>query len=478
MNDANSLKTNALFNVLYKTLNVFFPLIYTTYIARVLLASGVGRVSYAQNIVQYFTMLAALGIPNYGIREIAKAKNDILKAKKVFSELLIINALSTTFCVVAYYAFVNINPYFRDNILLYNICGLHILFGYINVDWFYQGEEEYRYIAIRSFLVKLIAVACIFLFVKDKNDCEIYALIYAFSLGANNIFNIIHLKKYKINIQFFNLKILRHIKPIFVLLSTNVAIELYTMLDTTMLGIICSEEEVGYYTNAIKLVRILIIIVTAMSGVLLPRLSFDAANGDSHNGEKIVNKVFHIMLFMFLPIGLGVFLTADNLIPLLFGRDFLAAVPTLKIASLLIYTLGFSNLFGTQIMLAYGAEKELLFATVIGGLSNIIMNYFLIPLYQQNGAAVASVVSELLVTIMTYFFSRKYIKIKINFHEIAKSIFAVILMSITVMRMQRYIKNPLTNLVLSIGIGCVVYLGVNIIWKNRSLIDLKRSMKH
>ena len=202
MKEEKSLKKNSLFNVLYKLLNVVFPLIYTVYLAHVLLPVGVGKVASAQNIVQYFTMFAALGIPNYGIREIAKVRDQIKDRDKVFSELFFVNASSTTVFVIAYYSFVNLHPFFADNRLLYNICGINVLFNYINVDWFYQGEEEYKYIAIRSFVIKVLSTISIFIFIRNENDYILYAFIYFFALGANNILNIINLKKYSIKIHF------------------------------------------------------------------------------------------------------------------------------------------------------------------------------------------------------------------------------------------------------------------------------------
>ncbi|HEY8390332.1 MAG TPA: oligosaccharide flippase family protein [Clostridia bacterium] len=106
----NSLAKNSVYNIFYKLLNIVFPLLTSAYVARILLPDGVGKVAYALNIVQYFLLVAALGLPNYGTREIARVRDDRNKLNSLFSELFIINAISTTICILAYYSLISYLP--------------------------------------------------------------------------------------------------------------------------------------------------------------------------------------------------------------------------------------------------------------------------------------------------------------------------------------------------------------------------------
>ena len=216
MNENTSLVKNSLYNVAYKLLNVIFPLVSATYIARVIFAKGVGEVSYAQNIVSYFTTIAALGIPNYGIREIAKARKDKGQTDEIFFELFTINAVSTTVCIVAYLVLIHLVSALNSNIRMYYAAGLLLIFNYINIDWFYQGNEEYAYIAKRSFVIKLISLVAMFTLVRYESDAIAYALISSLAIGGNHIFNIINLKKYKLKSNFKKLNVKRHLKPILI----------------------------------------------------------------------------------------------------------------------------------------------------------------------------------------------------------------------------------------------------------------------
>ena len=83
-----SLSKNSVYMLFYNVLNMIFPLLTGIYVAKVLLPSDVGKVASAQNIVTYFVIFAFLGIPTYGLREVAKYKNDGEKLNKLFSELL------------------------------------------------------------------------------------------------------------------------------------------------------------------------------------------------------------------------------------------------------------------------------------------------------------------------------------------------------------------------------------------------------
>lgn len=472
-----SLAKNSVYNVAYKLLNVLFPLITATYIARVLLAGGVGKVSYAQNIVSYFAVIAALGIPNYGIREIAKVRENRKMTSELFSELFVINFISTVFCTIAYYCMIFSVNIFRENLQLYMVVGFSMIFSLINVDWFYQGVEEYAYIAKRSFAVKMISLICIFLFVRTGADITAYAIIYCLGIGGNNLLNIINLRKHKVGLTFTNLSVKKHLKPIFILLASVIAIELYTMVDTTMIGIMCDDSNVGYYTNAMKLVKLLIGVITAIGGVLLPRLSYYYVRGLYEECSRIVSKVFSIMLYLFLPCAIGLLLVSGQIMPLLFGGSFEPAVVTLRIASLLICTLGFSNLFGTQVLLTYGAEKKLLACTIAGAATNIALNAVLIPNFAQNGAAAASVASEMMVTVLALVFSMKYIQLYIDKKFLLSLAVSALGLTISVGLIQATNLCDILKLILSIGVGSIMFFSLSLLTKNAVAQDIVAILK-
>lgn len=468
---------NTLYNILYKVCSLLFPFIISVYSSRVLLAEGVGKVAFANNIVSYFTLLAAMGIPNYGIREVARARNDKKELNKVFSELFIVNTISTTICLVAYYLIINSNSFFSKEITLYNIVGISIFLNYFNVDWLYSGIEEFKFIAVRSIIVKILLLFAVVVFVKDKNDYVVYAFISCLAIAGNYIWNILLLNSKGITFAFKQIHIVRHIKPIVILLCTTLSIELYTLLDTTMLGVWGNDKVVGYYSNASRLVKVFITLIVSVSGALLPRLSLYYKEKKYNKCSELINKVFSYLFLFAVPVGVGIFMLAPEMVDFMYGETFDAAINTVRILSLLTFVLSFSNLFGTQILLTVKCEKKLLFATMIGAFTNIILNSLLIPSFYQDGAAIASVISETIVTCLTFGFARQYFYIKTN----KRTVVSVSLASLIMMGVMVYIKrmsfSNIEILICSFVIGVIVYFSTLLVLKNREAMEMVKIVK-
>lgn len=468
---SKSLAKNSAYLVIYKFLTVFFPLITVSYASHIIFADGMGKVASAQNIVQYFVLIAGLGIPIYGIRETSICRNSVSSLSKVFSELILINTISTTICIISYYILITCINVCREEYLLYYLIGITVFLNYFNVDWFYQGFEEFAYIAKRSFFVKCISLALLIIFVRNRDDYVIYSVINMIGVAGNNILNCYNLKKYNIHISLRGISIRRHLKPIFLLLSTTVAIELYTMVDTTMLTFLCDSDQVAYYTNSVKIVRLIVIFVTSIGGVLLPRLSYYKSKGQIEDCCRVVNRVMSIIFILIVPCCVGVYMLSDSIVLVLFGDSFANGITTMKLASWLILALGFSNLFGTQVLLTFKDEKKLLYCTVIGAISNLSLNIILIPQYAQLGAVSASIVSEIIVTILSFYYARKHLSIRLSTKPVLSVLCSCIMMIISIAIVNMLTSN-FTKLLAGIIIGGLVYIICLFASRNEYLDDI------
>ncbi|AFI63551.1 flippase [Bifidobacterium animalis subsp. animalis MCC 1489] len=468
---SKSLVKNSFFNVVYQLLNVLFPLITAPYVARVLLPENVGKVAVAQNWAQYFIVFAALGLPTYAVRETAQHRKNKQELDKAFSELLMINTISTTISVIAYIIMLFTFGTFRENIALYLAVGAGILFNYITIDWLYQGIEDYGYIAMRSFIVKLLSLIALLVLVRNRNDFVIYALISTCAVGANNILNVLHLPKIGVHLTFRNLTFKQHVKPIMIFFANSISVRLYTLLNVTFLGIFSTDDAVAFYSNSDKVVRIIITVIAGIGNVLLPRLSIYAKRGEKKRCSNIVSSVFNILFFIFVPTGIGLILMSKEIVLILFGSAYAPSILTLQIMSLLIYTLGFNNLF-VSINLAFAKDKEYLICSISGALSCLVLNYVLIPVLQQNGTAIASVLSEGIVTGVAIFFSAQTIKLHFDKKIIAKTILASILMAVVVYCFKLLISNLILCLIASVGFGSLTYIIISWLLKNPVLFQI------
>lgn len=406
----HSLAHNAAYNVVYQLLNVIFPLISAGYVSRVLTPEGVGRVAYAQNIVSYFVMAAALGIPAYGTREIARYRDDPRKRSRVFSELLVIGGFATTLCLAAY-GF-SVRTLFPADRGLYAAAGLELVFCYIGIDWFFQGTEEYGYITRRNLLVKALSLAALFLFVKDRGDYILYAVIHSLGIGCNNLFNLLHVRKQAV-LTFSGLNLKQHSKPILWLMAGAVTASLYNKVDITMLGAMTAAEAVAYYSNAHKTVSIVLALVTAVSAVFLPRLSYLYIHDRPHFCQCVSDGV-HAVVLLAVPACAGVMLVADNLMLCLFGEAFRPAAGVLRVLAVFTIVKGVGDLLCYQAIISSGKERYLFKTRLAAGLVNVLLNGFLIPAYAQNGAAAASVISELIVNGMMLIPALRLTKVRLE----------------------------------------------------------------
>ena len=126
-----SLFKNTIYNALYNGLNIIFPLITIPYLSRILLSDGLGLVNYSRSIVSWFLIFASLGIPRYGVREIAKIKDNRNKLNKTFTELFLYNLLSTCICAVIYMLVISDVSLFSNHYLLYMVTGIQLFISSI-----------------------------------------------------------------------------------------------------------------------------------------------------------------------------------------------------------------------------------------------------------------------------------------------------------------------------------------------------------
>lgn len=412
--------------------------------------------------------MAAMGIPTYGVKLIAQYKVKSRESGKAFTELFIINFILSCICAILYYGFILFFPYFEGKRLLYCIAGLNVIFNALNVDWFYQGIQEYGYIAVRSFVIKVFSLLALVLFVRDSGDYLIYAFISSAALVGNYCFNIIKLKKY-VRLSFKDLKFKEHLKHILILFAATIAVEVYVLADTTMLDVLCDSSVVGYYTMSMRIIKLIRSLVVAVSAVFLPQLSYYYFNKEYGKFHSLADRGLHILVFLAMPAAVSMSLVADDAIYVCYGSGFAASVFTTRILSLSILTVAVSNFIGMQILITIGKEKITTISTVCGAVTNITLNYFLIRLYQHNGAAIASVITEALVMLIQLVLSRRYIKLKCGLTQIMVS---TIGMSVTVLIIRAIPVGRFARLLLSLAFGGAAYCILAFLMKDEFIISL------
>ena len=479
-----NIKLNFTLNLIRIFLGAAFIVITTPYITRVLGPENLGKVEYVNSIITYFMLFTILGVPNYGIREVAKYRDNQKELSKVVIELLIILFITTIIGYLILFYFIYIYKSFFEikDILL--IMSINILCNNIGVEWFYQGIEDQSYITKRFIIVRVLTLIAMFFFIKSKENYLFYAFILVMMQSGSNILNFINLRKYISfkGIKLINLRLVKHIKPIFVIFSATIATAIYLQLDSVMLGNV-SKEAVGIYIVPNKLIRMMLIAVTALGGVLLPRVTNCLKNKDYKNYNTYINNSLNYILFISVPLFAASFLLADKVIYLMAGFQFKDSILTMKILSPILFTIGIAYFLGFQLLYPLGLEKYYTYSVIIAAMVNFIFNYLMIPKYLQNGAAIGTVIAETIGPLIMLFFARRYLKkIKFFSNKRLKYFIAAIMMSLVIIFIKKFEISPMKSIIFSFIFGGMMYIGVLLLLKEEICIEgiriIKRRIKN
>ena len=470
--EIKSVKLNFILNAVRIFLGTFFILITTPYVTRVLGAENLGKVDYVTSIIQYFILFTALGVPNYGIREIARTRDSEYERTKVVLELGIILVVTTIFGYIILFFLLNKISNFKEIKTLILIMSTWILFNNIGFEWFYQGIENQIYITVRFIMIRLVVIVLMFLFVKSSNDYYIYGVIVVLMNSGSNILNLINIRKYLLfkDIKLKDLNIFRHLKPVLIIFAASLSISIYLQLDVVMLGNI-NDEIVAYYTVPNKLIRLVMILITALGTVLVPRISNCIKNKDVENYKKYINLSLKYILMISIPSLVGIFLLADNIIYIMAGEKFLQSILTMRILVFILFIVGLAYFLGFQILYPHGLEKYYTYSVTIAAIINFIFNYIMIPRYYQNGAAIGTIIAELTGVIIMLYFTRNYLK-DIEFYSLKnlKYFISAGIMGIFILIIKTLNLSNLLTMLVAISLGSIIYFLILFLLKEDIMI--------
>ena len=463
-----SVKKNYLYNLLYQMTSVLLPVLTIPYVSRVLSADGIGinTVTYANT--QYFILLGSLGISIYATKKIATIREKKDKLKKTFWEIF---SIQFTGCILAYMVFALTLGQSHKYGVFYMLQGFYILAAAVDISWYFLGIENFKNASLRSFFAKIISVILIFIFVKTRDDLWKYILINAGTMFVGQLIMWFYVGKDMLKVkEIGKLKIAMHIMPILALFVPQIATQVYTVLDKTMIDLFKGAVEAGYYDQSQKIVRILLSVVTSLGIVMLPRIANLFSKDDLNEVKKSLRKAFVVISFLSIPITFGLIGISDKFVPILFGNEFLSVIPLTKISPVLVIIIGLGNVFGTQYLLAIGKNKEYTASVCIGALVNFCFNLLLIPRFAAMGAVIATVSAELSIALIQFWFAR----VVFDFTWI-KETYKYWVSGILMLAIVRLIGNvtpiSILFLVLQIAIGSLVYFISLIILRDKFLFE-------
>lgn len=469
----NSIKKNYLLNLSYQILTLIIPIVTTPYLSRVLGADGIGTYSYIESVSSYFVLFATLGLTTFGQREIAYVQDDKLKRSIVFWEAFIIGIIASFMALFAYILF----SLRQTNWELYLVLVFNILGVTVNISWFFQGMEEFGKIVFRNTIFKLLNVIFIFKYIQSRDDLIFYFFVNSFFIFLNNLSYWLSIKEYVNAPKVEQIHPARHLKTVFSLFIPTIAIQVYTVVDKTMIGVITNNPfENGYYEQALKIAKIVLTIITALGAVMIPRIGYHYERGELQQVKSYMYRGYRFVWFLGIPLCFGLIGVAGNFVPWFFGEGYDKVVPLINILSFLILAIGINNVTGMQYLIPTKRQNLFTLTVLIGAVTNFILNLLLIYYFQSLGAAISSVLAETVIAMVQLWIVRKELSTREVLAHSGHYFIAGIIMLALLRFLDRIFLPSIIHTMIMVILGAIAYLGVLLVFQDGFLINNFRNI--
>ena len=400
-----STKKNAAYNVAYRMFSVFLPLVTAPYLSRVVGTDGVGLYSDAWTISEIFCLIGMLGLADYGVRTIAQVKDDREKLDRTFSGIwqmqLLVAGITLLFWLVYVFFIAGAEKTIAMHLTMMSVSCL------CSFDWCLMGLDQFRPIALRNTFVKLAAAACVFIFVKAKDDLWIYGFVWSLATLLGNLMSAATLRGRVSYRRVPMREAMTHLKPCAVLFISVMAVSIYRKMDKVMVYNIAGEDQNGLYENAEKIIYCLSGFISAIGTVMMPKVSHMWKRGEKEKISRHIDRSMELILCMVSALAFGLAAVADRFAPLFYGEDFRYSGMLMIPLAFTLIMIGFANVIRTQVVLPQERDQIFVKSVCTGAVVNLAANACLIPSLKSMGAVIGTLLAEMAVPTVQYLILRK-----------------------------------------------------------------------
>ncbi|MCL2661799.1 MAG: oligosaccharide flippase family protein [Oscillospiraceae bacterium] len=457
-----SIKKNFIYQSAYRLLLVLVPFILTPYISRVFGAEGIGVLAFTSSTVMYFVLFAMLGIGHHGTRVIASVRDDSAKLNKAFSNLVVLHMLISLLVIFFYAVFIVF--FAQEYRFLFLIQSPILLSALLDITWFFAGLENFKLVTVRNAIVKVGSVICVFIFVNDRTDIWIYALIMALSmlLGQASVWFLLRRFVKLVKPSWSEMK--PHLKPMLVLFVPIIAMSVYNVMNKILLGAFSDNTELGYFDNSLKLIALPMGITVALNSVMISRISNINAMGNEAGKNKLtLYSMKYFMLFAYA-ISFGIAAIARDFAPIFFGPEFEDLGILIMVLTISIPFAIFGNTVISQYILPHSKDNIYLYAAIIAAVLSLVANLILIPYYGAMGAVAGFIVAETTRCVISAVASKNALPI---WTYVKNSLFFMVpgaMMFLLVRFISGLLERSVLSVIMQICIGGIFYLGISAIY--------------
>lgn len=474
---SESIKANIAYKSVLTVSSYIISLFTFPYVSRILGVENIGLVSFVDNTVAYFLLFATLGTNILGIREIASVKHDEKKISRVFSNILGLNLLFTVLTLAVYFICIIYVSKFRQYNVLFLIGSAKILSSSLLVEWLFTGVEDFKYITIRSLVVKLLYAVSIFIFIQEAEDYILYFILTTTVVIVNAVVNITYSRRF-VKISVKSLFSFKYLKENIVLGVYSIMTSMYLTFNVMLLGLFSNNTEVGYYTTAFKIYSIILGLLSAFTNVMLPRVSSLLAKGENDNFKRLIEKSFSALCMFSIPLIFGGIILAPDLIFIISGSGYEGAIWPMRIIMPAILFVAIAQVLAIQVITPMKKDKVLLIASILGAIVGLILNILIVPNLQSIGSAIVLLGSELIVTAFYIMYIYRTRLVPIPWKIVGKNILYSSPVAIICILTKEYTHNHIVCVLVSVFLSFLIWGVINYFSGSLALIvNIRRRRK-
>lgn len=403
---SHSIGKNFGYNIILTMSTYIFGLIIFPYVSRVLGVDMIGRVNFADQTVNYLRILAAMGVGTVGVREIASCGNDREKRSQVFSDIFSFVLILASAALVALALLTFSVPKLAEIKSLLFIGSFYLFFSSIMIEWFYQGIEDFRFVTIRSVIVKCIYVLLVFLLVKSPEDFCIYYLLMTGCIVINALINLTYSRRF-VRLDLRGAHPGRYAKSILSLGVYMIMLSFFSTFNVIYLGMVKGEHEVGIYTTATKIYMLILGILSAYTAVMMPRMTSLLSENKVDEFKGKLYGSFNLVFCVAFPLIAGGIILAPQIIGVLAGEQYLEAIPVMRIIMPLVLIIGLAQIWVMQILLPMKKDNVVLWSAIVSAVVGVLLNVSLVGKFSYIGSAAAMLGAELTNDTITFVYALK-----------------------------------------------------------------------
>lgn len=453
MSLAKKVAYNTIIQIIGRIFSILFGVVTVGIITRHLGVGGFGMYTKVFTFFQIFGVILDFGLYNVTLKYISHENDE--NSEKIVNKILTLRMiLNLVFLVVPFFClFLNYEPIVKQSIFI--LSTVYLLSGVVQIlSVLLQKKLNTTSMILGEVIARLLYLIMVFFIYKNGLGLvEIITANIVISL-VNILIVYIGARKYmKIYFIFdgpFFKEVLKSCWPFALSIIFNLV---YFRADTFLLTVLKSNEDVGIFSAAYKVLEIYIAIPSLFVNLILPILDANYKNNDIERFNRITQKIFDFFLIIIIPIIVGGFLLSKDIMTLLAGNDFSKSGPVLAILSIVMGIITMSSLY-TNTVIAVNEQKRMTLMYLIAAILAIVLYGIFIPIFSYNSIPYLKIFIEGFVLIAAFVLTQKRIKTMPSLKFLPKILLASFIMGLFIY----YLKTTFDKgIFITLPVGIIVY---------------------